>query len=326
MNRSRSRFFITIALLGAMTALLPLWLGDFYIHVVAIGFFYVMLAISWNLLAGYAGQLSLAHHAFASLGGYSSALLFLYMPQLLGVAFPLWLGVLMGTIIAGLVGFGLGSICLNMRRIYLAITTWAFAESFRLWVITEYKFTRGDLGLSTDLFFDTSDPTPFYYLYLVSTILCLWIIFEIVRSPIGYYLRALRDDEVAAQAMGVNTVRWKRFAFSVSCAMAGFAGALQAHYIGLLSPTPIKFNEMAIILVMVIAGGLRSFWGPVIGAMFIQVVSEALRDYSEYRMVFFAVMVLVIMRLYREGLFGMMKAGIAKLRRIPASIDSSQEI
>jgi branched-chain amino acid transport system permease protein len=82
----------------------------------------------------------------------------------------------------------------------------------------------------------------------------------------------------------------------------------------MLTPTPIKFNEMAIIMVMVIAGGLRSFWGPVIGAMFIQVVSEALRDYAEYRMVLFALLVLAIMRFYKEGLFGLMREGVTRLR------------
>lgn len=319
MNKSRRQFFLTLAALAVIAALLPLGLGEFYVHVVAIGFFYVMLAISWNLLAGYAGQLSLAHHAFAAVGGYGSALLLLHGSEALDVEIPVWLCIPFGTLVAGLVGYGLGSVCLNMRRIYLAITTWAFAESFRLWVLAEYEITRGDLGLSTELLFDTSDPTPFYYVFLAATAVCLWIVFEIIRSPAGYYLRALRDDEEAAQAMGVDTVRWKRFAFTVSSAMAGFAGTLQAHYIGLLTPTPIKFNEMAIILIMVIAGGLRSFWGPALGAMFIQVVSEALRDYSEYRMVLFAVMVIIIMRVYREGLFGMLRDGMAKLRSLSAS-------
>ncbi len=297
-----------------ITALLPLWLGEFYLHVVTIGLFYVILAISWNLLAGYAGQLSLAHHAFVAVGGYASALLILFGSEAFGSPLPLWGTIVFGTLVAGLVGYGLGSVCLNMRRIYLAVTTWAFAESFRLWVLSEYEITRGDLGLSTELLFDTSDPTPFFYVFLVATVLCLWIVFEIIRSPAGFYLRALRDDEEAAQAMGVDTVRWKRFAFTASSAIAGFAGTLQAHYIGMLTPTPIKFNEMAIIMVMVIAGGLRSFWGPVIGAMFIQVVSEALRDYAEYRMVLFALLMLAIMRFYKEGLFGLMREGVTRLR------------
>ena len=265
-------------------------------------------------MAGYAGQLSLAHHAFVAVGGYASALLILFGSEAFGSPLPLWGTIVFGTLVAGLVGYGLGSVCLNMRRIYLAVTTWAFAESFRLWVLSEYEITRGDLGLSTELLFDTSDPTPFFYVFLVATVLCLWIVFEIIRSPAGFYLRALRDDEEAAQAMGVDTVRWKRFAFTASSAIAGFAGTLQAHYIGMLTPTPIKFNEMAIIMVMVIAGGLRSFWGPVIGAMFIQVVSEALRDYAEYRMVLFALLMLAIMRFYKEGLFGLMREGVTRLR------------
>ena len=312
------------AIAAGVGALLPLWFGEFYVHVITIAYYYAILAISWNLLAGYTGQFSLAHHAFASLGGYGSALLAMHAPLYWGVSIPLPLGILFGTLVAGLVGYGLGSICLNMRRIYLALTTWAFAESFRLWVITEYKFTQGDLGLPAELIFDTSDPTPFYYVFLLATVICLWIVFEILRSPVGYYLRAIRDDDEAAQAMGVNTVRWKRFAFTVSSAMAGFAGALQAHYIGLLSPTPIKFNEMAIILVMVIAGGLRSFWGPLLGALFIQIISEVLRDYAEYRMVLFAVLVLVIIRTYQDGLYGMLRAIYLKVSTKVAVLKSTE--
>jgi branched-chain amino acid transport system permease protein len=299
---SRPRFLTQLLALLLAASTLPWMLSSYFVHVYTIGWYYVILAASWNLLAGYTGQFSLAHHAFAAMGGYTSALLVLYTPL------PLPIGILAALLLTGIVGYLLGTLCLNMRRIYLALATWAFAESLRLFIAAEYTFTRGDLGLSTPPLFASSQPTPYFYLFLVLAGLSLWVLYEILRSRIGFYLRSIRDDEEAALAMGVNTVRWKRFAFAVSSMLAGVAGAFYGHYIGLLSPVSIKFNEMAIIIIMVITGGLRSFWGQVVGALFIQVLSEYLRDYGEIRMVLFAVLVIVLLRLYQGGLFGLLQA------------------
>ncbi len=110
--------------------------------------------------------------------------------------------------------------------------------------------------------------------------------------------------------MGVDTFKWKRVVFAVSAVFAAIAGGFQGHYVGLLSPTPMKFNEMAIIVIMVILGGLRTFWGPVVGAVFIEVLSEALRPWGETRMVLFALLVILVARAYPAGLVGL-GAGIA---------------
>src|SRR4029450_7091995 len=109
------------------------------------------------------------------------------------------------------------------------------------------------------------------------------VIWQIVHSRVGAYLRAIRDDEEAASVMGLDTFKWKRAAFVISAAFAAVAGGFQGHYIGLLSPTPMKFNEMAVIIIMVIAGGFRTFSGPVLGAVSIEVLSEALRPCGETR-------------------------------------------
>jgi branched-chain amino acid transport system permease protein len=274
--------------------------------------YYVILAIGWNLLAGYTGQFSLAHHTFAGLGGYTSALLILYagVPTLAGIA--------AGVVVAAVVGWGLGTLCLRMRAIYLALTTWAFAESIRLLITVEYQVTRGDLGLRTRLLFDTPRPTPYYYLFLGLALLATLVAWQVVHSRIGVYLRSIRDDEEAAAAMGVDTFKWKRFAFALSAVFAAVAGGFQAHYVGLLSPTPMKFNEMAMIVVMVIVGGLRTFAGPVVGAVFIEVLSELLRPWGEIRMVLFALLVIVVARLYPSGLAGLARAiGKRLATRVP---------
>src|SRR5262249_14096409 len=158
--------------------------------------YYVVLAIGWNLLAEYTGQFSLAHHTFAGIGGYTSALLVLHANV------PILLGLVIGAVFAALVGLGLRTLCLPMRAIYPALTTWACAESVRLLVTVEYQITRGDLGLAPPLLFATPRPTPYYFVLLglaLATILAAW---QIVHSRIGVYMRAIRDDEEAAAAMG----------------------------------------------------------------------------------------------------------------------------
>ena len=272
---------------------LPLAVTEYHTHVFIISLYYVILAASWNLLAGYAGQFSLAHHTFAGIGAYTSALLSLYA----GV--PILLGIGAGVVVAAIVGYGLGTLCLRMRAIYLALATWAFAESVRLLVAVEYPITRGDLGL---------------------TLASLLVIWQIVHSRVGSYLRAIRDDEEAATVMGLDTFKWKRAAFVISAAFAAVAGGFQGHYIGLLSPTPMKFNEMAVIIIMVISGGFRTFSGPVLGAVFIELLSEELRAWGEIRMVLFAIMVIVVVRAYPAGLLGLCAAAWKRITRLVPSL------
>jgi branched-chain amino acid transport system permease protein len=275
--------------------------------------YYVVLAIGWNLLAGYTGQFSLAHHTFAGIGAYTSALLVLY------ARVPILAGIAAGVVVAAAIGYGLGSLCLRMRAIYLALATWAFAESVRLLITVEYGITRGDLGLATPFLFATPRPTAYYYVFLALGLAAILAAREIVDSRIGAYMRAIRDDEEAAAVMGVDTFKWKRFVFAASAVFAAVAGGFQGHYVGLLSPTPMKFNEMAMVIIMVIVGGLRTFAGPIVGAVLIEVLSEALRTWGEIRMVLFALVVIVIARGYPSGLTGLARQLGARLAsRVPA--------
>jgi branched-chain amino acid transport system permease protein len=301
------------ALAYVALAWLPWTLSEYHTHVAVVSLYYVILAIGWNLLAGYTGQFSLAHHTFAGIGAYTSALLVQY------ARVPILAGVGAGVVLAALIGWGLGTLCLRMRAIYLALATWAFAESVRLLITVEYQITRGDLGLATPLLFDTPRPTPYYYVFLGLALAAILAAQEIVYSRVGAYLRAIRDDEEAAATMGVDTFKWKRFAFATSAVFAAVAGGFQGHYVGLLSPAPMRFNEMAMIVIMVIVGGLRTFPGPILGAVFIEVLSELLRAWGEVRMVLFAALVILVARAYPAGLVGVVRsAGRRLARRLPA--------
>jgi len=276
--------------------------SEYQTHVLTMCLYYVILAVGWNLLAGYTGQFSLAHHTFAGIGAYTSALLVLHarVPPLVGIA--------AGVVVAAAAGYGLGTVCLRMRAIYLALATWAFAESVRLLVTVEYQITRGDLGLATPFLFGTPRSKGYYEVFLVLALAGVLVAGQIMRSRIGVYMRAIRDDEEAAAVMGVDTLKWKRFVFAVSAAFAATAGGFQGHYIGLLSPSPMKFNEMAMIVIMVILGGLRTFPGPILGAVFTELAFEWLRAWGEVRMVLFALLVIVVARAYPAGLAGIVRA------------------
>ena len=304
-NHARIKGFkrYSLSLAGLLIIfLLPLWTGQYYLQVFTIAFYYVILASSWNLLAGYTGQFSLAHHAFAAIGGYTSALL------VTNFGLPIWMGILAAPLSSAFMGFILGMLCLRMRAIYLAIATWAFAESVRITISMTYEITRGDLGLAVPkIFSGEGQGMAYYYLFLGLAAATVLIITFIMRSKMGYYLRAIRNDEMVARVMGINTTRWKILAFMLSSGIAGIAGAFYGHYNGLLTPVMVDFNEMAFIVIMVVIGGIRSIAGPVIGAILIEILTETFREFGEIRMVVFALAVITIARLYNEGAMGTVK-------------------
>lgn len=298
-----------ILILFLMAIVLPFFINDYWRFSFALTFYYVVMAASWNLLGGYTGQFSLSHHTFAVIGGYTSVLL------TLKAGIPLWLGIFSSGILASIVSFLLGMLCLRMRGIYLALTTWAFAEIVRTYIRMDYEFTGGDRGLIAPRLFKTADPLPYYYLFLGFAVLTILVIALIMRSKIGFYLRSIRNDEVAAQALGVNTVRWKVFAFMVASIFAGMAGAFYGHFTGLISPVSGDFYEMALIIIFVVIGGLRSQPGPVVGAISIRYLAEVLKKWPEVRMIFLSMAVIFIMRFFNGGLMEVLRRGNQWIRQ-----------
>ena len=291
----------------------PLFVGEFAVHVLAISAYYVILAASWNMLAGFTGQFSLAQHAFAALGAYGSGLLVYHLHT------PLWVSIPAGVLTAAGGGFLLGLLVLHMRAIYLSIASWAFAETLRIVLTAAYEFTRGDLGLSVPSLYGHVRPTTYYYTFLGTAALCLLLVHVILKSPIGYFMRAVRDDPTRAQSLAVDTTQVKLFAFVASSAMAGLAGALYAHYVLTLTPSIVDFSEMARIIIMVVIGGLGSFVGPIIGAPPIYALNIWLASWGEWSMVVFAAIVILLMRAYPAGLAGLM-AAVSRHRRRRAVI------
>ena len=310
--------YVTLIIAVGIAFALPLFISDYWQYVLTVAFFYAIMAASWNLLAGYTGQFSLAHHTFGMLGAYVSSLL------MVKAAAPFWLSVPAAISFTILLSLLLGVVCLRVHGLYLALITWAFAEVIRNYLRMHYAFTGGDRGLDSPLLFGTLQPTPYYYFFLGLTLFCIALIAVLMRSRIGYYLRAIRDDSIAARSMGVNIVRYKVLAFIVASGIAGLAGAFYGHSIGLISPVLGDFNEMAMIIIFVVIGGMRTQSGPVVGAITVRITMELLREQSEIRIIILSALVIIIMRFFNGGLmefarriktwFGRRKAPVSAYR------------
>ena len=274
---------------AALCAAVP-FASDYVLHVLITSMYYTILAASWNLLAGFTGQFSLAHQAFAAIGAYTSGLL------TVSYGFAIWASMACGIAAAGALGLALGRVVLRMRAIYLAIATWAFAETVHILLTAGYAITRGELGLTVPPLFADLNVRSYYYVFIALTLASLAAMYAIVRSRLGIFMRAIKDDELRAETLGMNTTRIKVLVFTITSAFAGLAGAFYAHYVVVLSPQIADFSEMAKLIIMVVVGGLGSFVGPLIAVTPIASLHLYLAKYGEWDMVIYALAVIVLMR------------------------------
>jgi len=301
-----------LACIGLLT-LPPFIASDFALHLLTTSLYYTIMAASWNLLAGFTGQFSLAHQAFAAIGAYTSGLLIRYY------AVPIWVGIPSGVVIAATLGFALGRLVLAMRAIYLAIATWAFAETIHILLTAAYPITRGELGLNVPPLFSNLDPTAYYALFAGLAVVSVAVMYTIVSSPFGHFMRAIRDDDLRAESLGVDTTRVKVLVFTVASGFAGLAGAFYGHYLVVLSPQMADFNEMAKLIIMVVLGGLGTVIGPLIGAAPVQILTTYLQKYGEWDMVIFALIVIALMRTHPGGIAEFVHAAMARRKSAKAS-------
>jgi branched-chain amino acid transport system permease protein len=298
-NRIDLELWASLAVL-AFVAAVPAWTSNEYWRgVLIVSMYFAMLAVAWNLLAGYAGQFSLAPATFGMIGAYTTGLLSYYWQT------PAFLGIVAAIAAAGLVGLVLGRIVLRLRGPYLALTTLSFAEIVRLVISNSIDITRGDLGLNVPGLFESR--LAHYYLMLAVLLAVQLGVYALLKTPAGLYLRAIRDDEIAAASRGVKVVAWKTYAFAISAAISGLAGALYAHFAQLVSPELGLISQSGIIISMVVIGGLGSLVGPVGGAFLVYYASEFLRDFGNYQLIVFALLVIIFGRFFREGLWGLLR-------------------
>jgi branched-chain amino acid transport system permease protein len=271
----------------------------------------VILAVSLNLINGTTGQFSIGHAGFMAIGAYGSAYLGVQLAPLCaalfgsgalaeGVTFNLAL--VLGAVLAGLCGLGVGLPSLRLRGDYLAIVTLGFGEIIRI-VFNNAQF----LGAATGYFGDSPAGLPTYtnlFWVFLWAVLVLTVTWNVTFSHTGRSLAAIREDEIAAEAMATPTTRLKVLAFSLSAAGAGIAGGLFAHMQSGIRPEDFKFDKSIDMIVMIIVGGLGSVSGAAIGGIFVAVSLELMRDLHEYRLVLYALLLILIMLVRPEGILG----------------------
>jgi branched-chain amino acid transport system permease protein len=296
-TRMRSELLASLVILAVVALLPALVTNEYWRGVLIVSTYFAMLAAAWNLLAGYTGQFSLAPATFAMIGAYATGLLAYHAGAGPAVGIPA------AIIVSGIVGLALARIVMRLRGHYLALTTLAFAEIMRLVTSNSIEITRGDLGLSVPGLIQNR--LGYYYLMLLVLVAIQIGLFALLRSPAGLYLRAIRDDEVAASGRGVKVVRWKSYAFAISAAISGLAGALYGHFAQFVSPELGLISQTGLIISMVVIGGLGTLVGPVGAAFLVYLASEILRDFGGYQLIVFALLVILFARLFREGLWGL---------------------
>ena len=283
--------WLAYALAIAVIIVLPLIFNDTYwrtnLTVCAIN---VLLAIGLDFILGYAGQLNLGHSAFYGLGAYVSTLL------IVKLGIPFWAAFVAGVAFAGIAGTFLSLFAVRLRGHYLAIASLGFAVIVHQILLNWISLTQGPLGIygiapppaiviGGVVIADFRNLAAFFYLVAGFAFLSYILLSQLVRSPIGETLTAIREDEVSAASLGINGAAWKVFAFGVGSAVAGAAGCFYASFVGTLVPDAFFVSEAFNILAMVIVGGMGTLIGPVFGAILLTVLPEVLRGFGDLRLV-----------------------------------------
>jgi branched-chain amino acid transport system permease protein len=295
-----NRFWLLLA--AAMAALPWLSTSDLYRHILIVICFHAILALSLNLLTGFTGQLSFGHSGFVAVGAYTSALLMLNWRT------SFWVGVVAAGAMAFLVGLVVGLPSLRLRGIYLGMVTWGLAEIIRL-VALNVELTRGPMGLPgippID-FFGRPLLALWQIYYAIGAVLLLCIIgcTRLIESRIGDAMLAIREDELAASAMGVDTFRVKMLVFGLSATLAGVAGAFYASYLTFINPSSFDIHLSILLVMMVVVGGLGSIPGALLGAVLLTVIPEVFRFVAEYRLWLYGATLVFMMVFRPQGILG----------------------
>ncbi|WP_421901550.1 ABC transporter permease subunit [Maridesulfovibrio sp.] len=292
-----------IAVAGFAVAF-PKLFSMYQVNVMTSALIYVVLGLGLNIVVGLAGLLDLGFVAFYAVGAYSYALMNMYW----GISF--WVALPLGALLGAICGIILGFPVLRLRGDYLAIVTLGFGEIIRLVLENWGEFTHGPSGISNIArpeFFGLAKGflaqiNFMYYLMLVLVVFTIFVVNRLKNSRIGRAWQALREDEIACQAMGIDKMKTKLMAFSLGATWAGMVGVVFAAKTTFINPASFTFLESAIILSIVVLGGMGSILGVILGALVLILLPEYMRDFSEYRMLIFGATMVLVMVFRPQGL------------------------
>ncbi len=309
----KNRLWLLAGLLGIggiVLLLVPTFAGRFTVFILYLLFLNIALAQSWNLVGGYTGLISLGHAAFFGIGAYSAAI---FMSRL---NIPFMAAILAGGILAALFAVIISFPTFRFHGIYFAIGTLILAEALRIWMIN-WEFTGGAQGVRFPL---SRIPSlnEFYYLMLAAMAITTAVLVIILRQKLGLGLRAIRDNEESAQNMGISIFQTKLFSFAISAFMAGLIGAIHATRLSVIEPYSIFGVGWTIAMInIVIIGGMGTIVGPIVGAIFITFLGEALAEFYTIHLMITGFIFILVIRFMPEGIWGWVKQ-LAVAKRISA--------
>src|SRR6266850_4442248 len=309
MSRYIRNLIIALAVLAVLYGLNFVFAGrmisQYFIRILMLSGIAITLAVSLNLINGFTGQFSIGHAGFMAVGAYSSAYFSVnYGVRIaaalgdgsLGWALALFVATLVGAACAALAGLVVGAPSLRLKGDYLAIVTLGFGDIIRVILqnVNAVGGARGMIGIP--------DYSNLFWTFGLAAI-TVYVVWALVNSTYGRGFLAVNDDEIAAEAMGLNTTRYKITAFVIGAFFAGAAGGIYAHFKQYIAPVGFDFNKSIEIVVMVILGGMGNNLGVIIAAILLTLVTEPLRKFGEYRVILYSLLIIVLMITRPQGLF-----------------------
>ena len=291
-----------LLVLLAVLCVLPFTATGYVLYVVNLLMVFVVLALGMHVVIGEAGQFALSHTAFYGIGIYTAGLLNNHFHP------PFVLSIAAGGLLAALLGYVIGLLALRMRDIYLALATFAFGEAMQ-WVFLNWEqVTGGSNGMRMQpaelLGLKLTNDIQAYPIVIGLTALMLWATVLLSRSQFGSAMRAVRESDVAATAMGVNARAAKQWAFAISAAFAGVAGGMYTLFVSFIHPESLGFQTTILVLTMIVVGGIGSIRGAVAGAIVFGVISELLRQTLSIQEIIYGAILMGFMMFRPRGLFG----------------------
>jgi branched-chain amino acid transport system permease protein len=302
---------LKVAVLIGLLILVPPLVDSPYVTTVFISaLLFGLFGAVYDLMIGYAGLANFGYAGFIAAGAYGSALASFHY----GIS-P-WLGLLIGGACGALIGLLTGLITLRLRGLYLGLTTWFVAEALRSTISNAPGYTRGMQGLAVDAFpsvlgidFARGQLLNYYYLLILLGAVIMLAMHFLVRSKIGLAFRAIREDQLATESLGLNATKYKLINFTVACFLTGVLGAFYAHYLGILTPTPEEFGvpRTVEILTVCYVGGRGTLWGSLFAGFLLVGFQEYFRELEAWRLVMYGALLTLVMLFAPKGLAGLKK-------------------
>jgi branched-chain amino acid transport system permease protein len=299
---------LTFIFLGILAVAFPfLVTSDYYLHLVIIALIWVVIGSGWNILAGYTGQVSFGHAMFFGIGAYTAGIL------VTKLEISAWWGMAFGGVAAMLIGLFVGWVCFRLRGPYFALATLAGGEIFRLIATNRESLTEGMVGILIIQTFTSK--LPYYYIALALAFFCIYFIQVVMKSKWGYYFVSIREDQDAAESMGINTLLYKNISLLISSFFTGMAGAFYMNYMAFIDPHVVfSLHYISIMAILVgIVGGVATIMGPAVGAFIMVGLQETFRSAffglapawtSEAHILVFGLLVIFVILFLPNGIVG----------------------